>query len=105
MINIFGDRESGATGARGPVGPRGSKGTKVDCGKSGTNSVIHCDRMRKRKSQILTMEDDTQDDTLSDQEQIEMIETNEDIVENLPGSLRSRRNIRRPAYLQDYECD
>ena len=39
MVNIFGDRESGATGARGPVGPRGLKGVKGDHGKSGINDM------------------------------------------------------------------
>ena len=77
---------------------------EVDCGRDGKLAVIHCDRLRKRKSRILTMEDDSRDNQEVSLEDCIEPQT-EEIVENLKEPCRQRREVRRPVRFDDYICD
>ena len=75
---------------------------KVNCGRSGSWSVIHCDRMRKARKQVLTGEDDDEGEEIDIEDELVLDD------EVLPGfddnSMvdNSKRIRRKPAWTKDY---
>lgn len=80
----------------------------VDCGRKGSELVIHCDRLRRKRGQMLRGESEELEINTQDVPVVQDIpvddktdETEE--VENLvPTSGRPKREIRAPARYKDY---
>ena len=76
---------------------------EINCGRNGTNSVIHCDRIRKKVEQRLSWEAEDNDRTESDDQDVVM--TDDDVRDDITQQCsRPRREIKRPARFDDYEC-
>ena len=80
----------------------------VSCGRKGEKQIIHCDRMRKRKDQILNFESFElgNDETVNDEE-LEKVEldclSSIDSVEELVNHDENKRARKKPKWLDDYE--
>ncbi|XP_045165454.2 uncharacterized protein LOC123529264 [Mercenaria mercenaria] len=80
---------------------------KVDCGRSKTPQVIHCDRMRKAKDQLLTGEEpNTNNDNIENESEMvlesseaENVVAEDEIEEEVSEGKRTRR---KPVWMNDY---
>jgi len=67
---------------------------KVDCGREQADQVVHCDRLRKCKSQVLNNETNTEN---------ELANVDHVVPEEIVKTSRSGRTIREPVWAKDYE--
>lgn len=77
---------------------------EINCGRNGTNSVIHCDRVRKKVEQRLSWETEDHDRRESDNEDV-VIENDDDYNDMTQEYSHQRREIKRPARFDDYACE
>ena len=76
---------------------------KVNCGRSGTWSIIHCDRMRKARKQVLAGEVLEDDEAISLEEELPLEEEALPEYEDLPTEVSSGKRVRRkPVWTKDY---
>ncbi|CAG2243405.1 unnamed protein product [Mytilus edulis] len=81
---------------------------EINCGRSGKPQVIHCDRIKKKISQMLREEDV---DLVINDRVIENVEneidthTDEFTDVSLRDNIRPRREVKRPERYQDFICD
>lgn len=82
----------------------------VACGRKGEKQIIHCDRMRKKRQQVLNCEYDAPEargESILKDEEIdtsELDQTNElDTVQELVKGTEQKRIRRPPKWLEDYE--
>lgn len=77
---------------------------EINCGRDDTNSVIHCDRVRKKVEQRLSWETEDHDRRESDNEDV-VIDNDDDYEDMTQEYSRPRREIKRPARFDDYICE
>ena len=80
----------------------------VWCGRKDEKQIIYCDKMRKRKDQILNFESlELDNDATVNEEELEKVEVdclnNIDSVEELVNHDENKRARRKPKWLVDYE--
>ena len=87
---------------------------KVNCGRNGKEQVVHCDRMKACKAQVLRGEGTEQEPSDSPNAQVDLEEQDDDfgssyknveITEELVAAGRPKRERRTPTWLQDYIQD
>ena len=81
---------------------------EVNCGRSGKSQVIHCDRIKKKISQMLREEDVDlviNDRVVEDVENEIDTHTDEFTDVSLRDNIRPRREVKRPELYQDFICD
>ena len=79
----------------------------VNCGLRGLDQVIHVDRMRKKRAQILSGENNEPQAKLEDPEDSGSIASDDNIQsrENMSTDRRPIRTRKPPSWLHDYETD
>ncbi|XP_062592958.1 uncharacterized protein K02A2.6-like [Saccostrea cucullata] len=94
---------------------------KVNCGRNGKDQIIHCDRMKRCRGQVLRGEDpdlglESLELGTSDSSNVPIDQEDQDddfgsssrnieVTDELVGDRRPRRERRAPTYLQDYVQD
>ena len=75
----------------------------VNCGRSGTWSIIHCDRMRKARKQVLAGEVIEDDEAISLEDELLLEDEAYPEYGNLPTEVSSGKRVRRkPVWTKDY---
>lgn len=85
---------------------------KVNCGRNGKDQVIHCDRLKTCKAQILKGENELQTplesstesqlDVQFESEVIDERQSKVEVTDELAGEFESKRNRRAPVWMRDY---
>lgn len=76
---------------------------KVNCGRSGTWSIIHCDRMRKARKQVLAGEVIEDDEAISLEDELLLEDKAYPEYDYLPTEVSSGKRVRRkPFWIKDY---
>lgn len=76
---------------------------KVNCGRSGTWSIIHCDRMRKARKQVLAGEVIEDDEAVGLEDELLLEDEAYPEYDNLPTEVSSGKRVRRkPVWTKDY---
>jgi transposase InsO family protein len=88
---------------------------KVNCGRNGKEQVVHCDRMKKSKPQVLRGEGPNFSDSsekMDEGNEIDQVHgeldsgyQNVEVTDELVGGDRQRRDRRPPTWLKDYIQD